>query len=667
MGRLSQDNRFLTITDFGLGEDTFLVSGFNGSEFVSDLYEFQVDLISENLDVSADKVVGKTATLTINSEAGRCFHGYVSSFSRGATLDHDKRRYRVTLVPWLWFLSKTNNHRIFQEKNSKQIVSEVFQELGFNDFDYRAEAGSVREYCVQHNESDLNFISRLLEEDGVAYYFKHADDKHQLVLVDKKNAYESCTEEQVRYFSGSLSETHVSEWQRSHNYKKGAWAIGDYNFKEPNKKLRSEQKSRGNFAMNSKFEHYEFPDMYNFKDGDKLVKMRLDAEEVERESIEARSDCASFFAGGKFKLKDHEVSAENGAYVLLAVHHHGVDDFHFDGERSVEYGNEFICIPEAVQYRPARIHQKPMVYGPQSAVVVGPSGEEIYTDDYGRIKVQFHWDRLGKNDENSSCFLRVAQSWAGAQWGASFIPRIGHEVIVSFLNGDPDRPLVTGSVYNEKNKPVFSSKTQSGIKTRSTKGGDSSAFNELRFDDKKDAEQIYVHAQRNLDTQVENDETHTVDNDRQHHVKHDENLSIDNDRNKVVGQNQAEDVGKDKSISVGQNHSEDIGKNMTLSVGADISVDIAANHTEQVGKAMSVKIGTDLSEQVGGSYSEKVSKDYSLKADKVLIEASKEITLKTGGAQIVMKSNGDIQIKGKNINVKGSGKVAVKGSSVAVN
>lgn len=667
MAQLSQDNRFISITDFTLGENTFLATAFSGSEFVSGLFEFHIDLISENLEIKPESIVGKQGCVTLNNEHQRAFNGIVKSFSLGGMIEHDKRQYRITLVPWLWFLSKTNNHRIFQEKNTKDIVSQIFQDLGFNDFDFRAAGGKPREYCVQHNESDLNFVSRLLEEEGIAYYFAHEKSKHKLILVDQKNAYEDCPETDLTYHSGTMSKTHISSWERVYQFKKGMWSIADYNFKEPQKKIAPQQASSSNFADNSKFEHYEYPGLYDFTMGTDAVKLRLDAEEADREKAEGTSDCSSFFAGGKFKIAEHANPEQKGAYILLAVHHHAIDTFHFSGERSVEYRNEFACIPDSVHYRPAPVHPKPIIAGPQSAIVTGPAGEEIYIDEYGRIKVQFYWDREGKKDENSSCYLRVMQAWAGAQWGSSFIPRIGHEVIVSFLDGDPDRPLVTGSVYNEKNKPVYPSKTQSGIKTRSTKGGDSSNFNELRFEDKKGSEQVYIHAEKNLDTQIENNETLTVDNDRTKHVKHNENATIDNDRNKTVTQNQSESIGKNKTISVGDNHSEDIGKNMSLSVGKDISIRVADNHSENIGKEMIISVGKDLKETVGANYLEEVAKGYVLKAEKVLIDAKKEITLKAGSAKIVLKSNGDILIQGKNINVKGSGNVVLKGSKVTAN
>jgi type VI secretion system secreted protein VgrG len=281
--------------------------------------------------------------------------------------------------------------------------------------------------------------------------------------------------------------------------------------------------------------------------------------------------------------------------------------------------------------------------GPQSAVVVGPSGEEIYIDELGRIKVQFFWDREGKNNETSSCFIRVMQPWAGSGWGTSFIPRIGMEVIVNFMDGDPDRPIVTGSVYNGDNAIPFGSKTQSGIRTRSTKSGTASNCNELRFDDLKGSEQVFIHAEKNMDTEVENNETLTVDNDRTKTVKHDENSTIENDRNKTVNNNQTETIAKNKTIDVGVNHTESIKKNMTINVDGD------------------------LKESVKGQYLEDVTKDYGLNAKSITMNADDQITLKTGSAKIVMKKNGDITISGKNINIKGSGNVTIKGSKVSTN
>ncbi|WP_075188053.1 type VI secretion system Vgr family protein [Teredinibacter haidensis] len=665
---LTQDNRLISISDFSLGKDTFLLTAFEGSESISGLFEFQIDVLSEDLDISPDKIVGRSGTVTVHNEIERVFHGCIKQFTFGEISTANLRQYRMTMVPWLWFLSKANNHRIFQEMNTKDIVSEVFGDHGFTDFDFRAEGGSTREYCVQHNESDLEFVSRLLEEDGIAYFFKHEKKKHQLVLVDKKNAYDEFEETSLEYSKGSNPNAEIKRWQHLYEFKKGAWSLNDYNFEEPKKDLFATTKTNSKFSGNDKFEHYEYPGLYDTTMGRDLVEIRLDAEESNKNTVRAASGCCSFYAGGRFNMAKHTTKAETGDYIVVSIFHRAYETSYSSGSQSsADYSNDFVCIPADVHFRPIPVHQRPVMKGPQSALVVGPDGEEIHVDAHGRIKVQFIWDRKGKKDENSSCWIRVMQSWAGNQWGASFIPRIGHEVIVNFLDGDPDRPLVVGSVYNGWNKPPFESKTQSGIRTRSTLDGSPQNFNEFRFDDKKGAEQVYIHAEKNFDAVVENDESlsvgndETIDigNDRSKSIGNNENSNIGNDRNKSVGNNQSESISKNKSIDVGENHTENIGKNVSISVGAD--------HTESISKNMTISIDKDLSESVGGKYTESVTKEYGLQAKTITMQASDKITLKTGSAQIVMKKNGDITISGKNINIKGSGNVVLKGSKVTAN
>ncbi len=668
MSQLSQDNRLLSISDFSIKKDIFLLTDFSGTENISDLFSFSANVLSENLDVDPNLIVGKAATITIKNTVERKFHGFVNEFYFGEIKSHNLREYRLKMVPWLWFLSQTNDHRIFQEKTTKEIVSQIFKDLGFSDFDFRAAGGKKREYCVQHNESDLNFVSRLLEEDGIAYFFEHSDGKHQLILVDQPNAYAEVLETELEYSKGSAPHAQINHWEHKHNFKKGQWTLSDYNFKEPNKNLKATIKTNSSFARNGDFEHYEYPGYYDPAIGAELVKVALESEEADRNTVLGGSNCASFYAGGRFKLAKHDTASQKGNYILAGVTHHAEDKSYFTGEQGNSvYSNYFIGFPADTPFRPKRIHAKPVMRGPQSAVVVGPAGEEIHIDEYCRVKVQFIWDREGKNDDNSSCFIRVMQAWAGNQWGSSFIPRIGHEVIVSFLDGDPDRPLITGSVYNAWNKPTYPSKTQSGIKSRSTKGGSAQNYNELRFEDKKGDEQIYVHAEKNYDTMVENDQTLTVDNDRTKTITHDENSSIGNDRNKSVGNNQTESIGKNKTIDVGSDHSESIGKNMSLSVGKNISIDIGENHTETIGKNMTIGISKDLRETVEGQYTETVTKEYALKAKTITLTADDQITIKTGSASITMKKNGDITISGAKINVKGSGDVVIKGSKITNN
>ena len=652
MSNLTQEQRLLSI-ETPLAKDELLLTSFEGTEYISELFEFQIEVLSSNHKIKPEDLIGKTVTITLQNDQNRVFNGYISRFTYGEIKADNLRVYRMTMVPWLWFLSKNNNHRIFQEKTTKDIVSQVFSDLGFNDFDFRATGNSTaREYCVQHNESDLNFVSRLMEEEGIAYYFEQKDGKHVMQIVDEANAYPQCAETDLTYSKGNQPNTQLTRWEHGYEFRKGKWSLNDYDFKNPKQSQLQTTASTSKFANVQNYEHYEYTPYHDFSGIKDLTKKRIEAEEAPMNIIEASSDCSSFYAGGKFKLAKHAVKEELGDYIITAIRHRAYDNSYLaGGESQSEYGNDFACIPDTVHYRPPLIHPKPVMSGPQPALVVGPSGEEIYIDEYGRIKVQFFWDREGRKDENSTCFLRVVQPWAGSGWGTSFIPRMGMEVIVNFLEGDPDRPLVTGSVYNADNKPPYSSKTQSGIKTRSTKKGTTANFNELRFEDKKDGEQIYLHAEKNLDSMVENDETHTVDHNRTKTIGENETSTIGKDRNKTVAENQSETIGADKSIEVGSNHTETIGASKTETIGKNKTADVGADQTESIGGNMSLTVGKDLSQNVG---------------KKVQIVAGDEIVLKTGSASIVMKANGDIAISGNNITVKGSGKIDVKASSSVI-
>lgn len=645
MGKLTQENRLLSIST-PLKKDELLLTDFEGLETISKPFNYQVKALSKNHDIKPEQLIGKTVSISIQNDVGRIYHGYVSHFVYGEVKADNLRVYELSIVPWLWFLTKTNNHRIFQNKTTKEIVTQVFDDLGFKDFDFKATGNTTpREYCVQHNESDFNFISRLFEEDGIAYFFEHKEGAHIMHIVDAQNAYSFCKETGLEYSKGNQPKTQVRQWEHLYEFRKGRWSLDDYDFWTPTKDQFKSRDTTSVFANAKSYEHYEYTPYHDFTGISDLTEKRIQAEEAPMNTIKGESDCSSFYAGGKFNLQKHAIKTEQGDYVLLSVMHKATDDSYLAGNESTsEYHNEFICFPADVHFRPPLVHSKPWMQGPQTATVVGPAGEEIYIDELGRIKVQFHWDREGKRDENSTCFIRVMQPWAGTGWGTSFIPRIGMEVVINFVDGDMDRPIVSGSLYNGDNNIPFTSKTQSGIRTRSTKNGTAANCNEFRFDDAKGAEQVFLHAELNMDTEVENDETHTVDHDRTKTIGHDENSSIGNDRNKSVGNNQSESIGVNKSIDVGKNHTESIGKDKSLSVGA--------NHSESIGKNMSITVGDNLDEQVG---------------KKITITAGDQIVIKTGAASITMKSSGDISIKGKAINIKGSSNVVIKGSSVSTN
>lgn len=517
MPRISQDDRFIAITT-PLGKDKLLLTAVDGRESISENFRFRLEFISEEDVIAPADIIGKTVTVTIRSNPERDFHGYIKDFTRGDVTSDGLRRYSATMVPWLWFLSKAADSRIFQEMSAVDIIKEVFKAHSFTDYETsKLGTYSKREYCVQYGESDLAFVERLMAEEGIAYHFKHEKSRHVLVLFDKTSSCDTCKESSVIYTTGPTPEAHISEWVRSHEFRTGKWTHRDYNYDTPTQSLEASETTRINLPKVKDFEYYGYPGFYG-SDGDakRLTKLRLEAEESRHDIVVAAGDCASFFAGGKFKLDKHETKSEKGGYLITEINHRAHDTTYFTGMDNIgaEYGNSFDCVPDKVNVRPINKDIKPVMRGPQTALVVGPSGQEVYLDEKGRIKVQFYWDREGKKDPASSCWLRVAQTWAGNKWGTYFIPRIGHEVVVDFLDGDPDRPLVTGAVYNAQNPPPYSSKTQSGIKTQSTKGGSASNYNELRFDDKKGSEEVYFQAEKDSKRLVKNDEVGEIKNDQ---------------------------------------------------------------------------------------------------------------------------------------------------------
>jgi type VI secretion system secreted protein VgrG len=465
-----------------------------------------------------------------------------------------------------------------------------------------------------------------------------------------------------------------------------------------------------------KLEAYDYPGEYGTCDeGNGLAKIRLEEMQACRQIGIGQSDCRRLVPGYRFTLDQHHRSDLNKECLIVRVSHAGSQpqvlgaDVGMNGDHDSTYQNQFECIHADVPFRSPRLTSRPVIQGPQTAIVVGPQGEEIYTDKHGRVKVQFHWDREGKQDEKSSCWLRVGQVAAGSGWGALFLPRIGQEVVVQFLEGDPDQPIVMGSVYNGDNPPPYAlpgEKTKSTIKSDSTKGGGGS--NELRFEDAKGSEEIFLHGQKDCTIAIENDKSQTVG--------HDETLTISNNRTKTVQVDQSETIGVNKTIQVGANHTESIGSNMTLTVGGNraetigmadaetitlakaltigavyqVSVGGAMNETiggakaEEIGGAKAVVVGAVSTEKVGGnksidaggSITEKAGKDVGITAGNdvnvsagknLVLNAADQITIKTGSASITMKSNGDITIKGKNITIKADSDIVLKGQKILQN
>ena len=597
----TQDNRLLRITT-PLGKDTLLLHSLTGREAISTLFEFHLDLLSENPSISPDKLVGQRVTIEIHLADGshRYISGYVSRF--GVTgADEHFTNYEAVVVPWLWFLTRMANCRIFQNMTIPDIIAKVFKDHGFSYFRNSLQGDfEVREYCVQYRETDFNFVSRLMEQYGICYFFEHEKDKHTLVLANSSNGYQPCpvqSKARIDFTEGGhIQEDVVTSWQMEQELRPGKYAMTDYNFETPTTSLLATEDTVFKVGGNDKFEVFDYPGEYTKKAaGESLTRIRMQEEEAVHLVATGTSSCRTFVSGHRFDFSGHSRSDFNKTYLLTEVHHSASVGGSYEGAGSAgdeTYSNQFTCIPLSVPFRPQRLTPKPVVQGPQTAVVVGPSGEEIYTDKYGRVKVQFCWDREGKKNDQSSCWVRVSQPWAGKNWGSINIPRIGQEVIVEFLEGDPDRPIITGRVYNAEQMPPYAlpdNQTRTTFMTRSTKQGSSSNYNELRFEDKKGSEQVFLHAEKDMDVRVKNDSREYVANDRSLIVKGNQNESVDGDQNITISGNQAEKVAQNLSLQVGQNLQEKSGQNFAHDAGMEIHLKAGMNVVIEAGLELTIK------------------------------------------------------------------------------
>ena len=544
----TQDDRSIAIHT-PLGKDVLLLAGLSGTEGLSRLFNFDLTLCSENNSISFEDIIGKNVTVSmiLPDDSERYFNGIVSYFSQkaGAGEDNpDLTYYHATMVPWLWLLGRTTDSRIFQNLSVPEIIEKIFSDKGFTDF--RADVGDhpQREYCVQYRETDLDFVSRLMEEEGIYYFFEHEMGKHTLVLVDSSASHKPCPHQErasmLLVEVSSKEQDYITSLEKRMQVQAGKYSLNDFNFKMPNTDLEVSAPARKNVGPTER-EFYDAPGNYEtWSDGNRLARVRMEEQEARITTLIGSGSCRAFGSGYHFRLIGCDVQGMNEKeYLLTSLGHgawqggYGTADSSEQAEGEFSYTNNFACIPLETQYRPRRTTPKPVVHGAQTAIVVGPAGEEIYTDEHGRVKVQFHWDREGEKDDKSSCWIRVSQLWAGANWGAMYIPRIDQEVVVDFLEGDPDRPIITGRVYHGINQPPYplpDEKTKSTIKSDSTPGG--GGFNEIRFEDKKGDEEVFLHAEKNNTIEVKGDEDHTIGGNH--------TITIDkNDSKTVKGQQEA--------------------------------------------------------------------------------------------------------------------------------
>jgi len=594
--KLEQERRIAKLTT-PLGTDVLAVSEFHGSEGLSELFQISIEALSEREDIDFNTVIGQACTLTLHNFDGaqRHFNGILSEAEWHGKRD-DVFVYRLTLRPWTWLLGHVTDCRIFHQKSVIDIVRAVFASRGLQDFRIATtQSYPPIEYCVQYRETDLNFVQRLFEQFGIYFFFEHSAGRHTLVLADSKASHKPIEGlPSVRYQPQDGDSRHdrqwIGTWVSARQFSSGKVAFNDYNFKTPTANMLAQKAMPGGYTHGS-LEVYDYPGKYPaLSEGEDRARAAVEAEQaVDRRRLGSGA-AASLFPGGLVKLESHPRGSENAEYVIVRCRHAFLSEqFRSGGSGSGSvdpYSGSYEFLPGNRKFRAPMLTPRPIVHGPQTAVVTGDSGEEIDVDKFGRVLVRFFWDR----DKGQSCRARVAQVWAGKNWGGQVIPRIGQEVVVEFLEGDPDKPLVTGTVYNADNMPPYSlpdNKTMAGVKSNSTKGG--GGFNEFVFEDKKSSEKIRMHAEKDHEVVIRNQETVQIGErfmppvgspSRTHVIQNgDDSLTVTSGSQDVsIGQNQTLKMTMNRSADVGMNDTVTVG--MAQSVTAGLSIQLTASGGE---------------------------------------------------------------------------------------
>lgn len=668
-----EDNRYLYLST-PLGKDKLVLLKFTGFEAVSEMFRFHLEVAAKKDEtIEFDKIIGKGVSFGVKAtddKDPRHFDGICIEFSEGER-DVEFKYYTIVVVPKLWILTQKRDCKIFQQKSVRDILNDVLTGL---DTDVKLQGTyEPREFCVQYNETSFDFASRLMEEEGIYYFFKFEEGSHTMVLGDNPQGHIDVPGGSTYTFDTAAGghrfedEERVGSWRRIQTWSTGKYTLWDHNFELTDKHLDADKTISPETVTagtpthklklngNETYEVFEYPGGYAkrydgisssggeqasdlnkiFQDNTRTVEIRMKQLATPDVCMAGAGNCRRFTPGHKFTLTNHFDA--DGSYVLLSVNHMAQEgDFRAGADVNVEhYENSFTAIPQALPFVPQRKTPRPRVFGCQTAKVVGPSGEEIFTDKYGRVKVQFRWDRLGQEDSSSSCWLRVGTPWAGKNWGMIHIPRIGQEVIVDFMEGDPDRPIIVGSVYNPDQMPPYKlpdNKTQSGIQTRSTKGGGPANCNEIKFEDKMGDEMVWIHAEKDMTYEVEHDEKHWVGNDQ--------TINIDNNRTETVKGVEKVNVKGDRHNKVEGNHFEEYGQEHSLKIGQNHNMKVGMNHGIDAGMCVSVKAGVNF-----------------------VVEASVGITLKAGASSITISPAG-IMISGTPMCLINTAAVALPGVPV---
>lgn len=646
---LTQDYRSVSVTS-PLAKDSLMFLQISGSERLGRPYEFVLDLVSKDRNIQASQLLGKpmTVALSLSNGQDRYFTGLVTSF--GMTPDvGELAGYRACLSAELWFLSRASNCRIFQDKTVPDIIKQILREHGITQLrESLTESYRTRDYCVQYRETDLDFIHRLMEEEGIYYFFDHKTQTNILNLVDSPGGHAPCPGyDRLPYFppenSNRRERDHVFAWACSHTVQSGVCTLTDFDFEKPRANLMAKL-SQPKANEHGQHEQYDFPGGYIAPDhGSHYAKIKLQALQSGYQQYFGEGNAFGLTVGSSFSLHSHPRADLNQEYLVTEIDFFIHSNAYQTGSEHYSAFDERLAVTglkKSTPFRPPQVTPRPFVRGPQTAIVVGKSGEEIWTDKYGRVKVQFHWDREGKNDEKSSCWVRVSHPWAGQGWGAISIPRIGQEVIVDFLEGDPDRPIITGRVYNADQMAPYGlpgKATQSGIKSRSTKGAAQDNFNEIRMEDQKGSEELYIHAEKDMNVVVENSETRKVGFEKK--SPGNQLLDIYNHRTTTL------DQGNDTlQIKKGNQSTQlDMGNcSLTVKMGnQETKIDLGKSSTEAM-QSIELKVGQS-----------------SIKVDQM------GVTIK--GMTIKIEGTLQTEVKGMMTQVKGDAMLTVKGAITMIN
>jgi len=687
---ITQAGRWLSLDTAAtpLGADVLVPTAVDGREGMSSLFEFRIMTISQKEVIAPQDLLGKSVTIGMATpgEEPRYVNGIVTAMSGGRISRDGLRSYDLVLSPSLWMLDRKSDYKVFQDKTVKEIAEAVLGNYSVEFKTTLTASYKKREYCIQYGETDLVFLLRLFAEEGIFFFFLHEKGKHTLVIADNVSAYVDAAQPSVTYYqdfpnaSNSVSELHFGTALID-----AKWTLAAYDFTKQNFAVEGNSKTSLKPAASQSWEHYRFPAGSTETDEvGRRAAVAIDAAESGYEVIEGAGSCSSFAPGYKFTLKDYPIaSLSDKSYVVRDVTHEVRDTSHFAGRPAAEvkpyYRNLFSCLPAARPARSPLPTQRNLARGPETALVVGPSGQDIHTDKFGRIRIQFHWDRVGTKNEQSSCFVPVAQMWAGNGWGAVFVPRIGMEVVVHFLDGNPDRPLVTGAIYTAINQAPWTlpdNMTKSGLMTRSTLQGATANASELSFDDKKGSEKVLFHAEKDFVREVENDDTLTVDHDQTRTIKNNRTTTISegNDALTVSKGNRTQTISEgNETIEISKgNRSTTIGqgnetlkvsagnRETTLTQGNDTLTLSQGNHT------LTLSQGNHTTKASLGTIKLDAMQGITLVCGQNKIEVTPQgITI--NGMQVSVSGVGTAEVKAPVLTLSGDGMTTVKGGMVKIN